>query len=114
MTKKFIFSWCNEGIESIIDVTEYENWDKHNTFKLIKGETIERNPINSIVQRLIMRARYNTQRYYEIYMITCTDDLDKEVWIQQWQDEPQFTAELIRERGYKLHSDRQTKKALIT
>jgi hypothetical protein len=35
-------------------------------------------------------------------------------WQKQWEEHPQTTADLIRERGHKIYSDRQTKKQLIT
>lgn len=103
----FIFSWDQEGIESIVPITQYENWDKENTMRLLRGESAIRNPLDSVVQRLILRARFNTQRHYEIYAIDCDSDLDEEFWRTQWETEPQFTADLIRARGHKLYSDRQ-------
>jgi hypothetical protein len=32
--------------------------------------------------------------------------MDEEFWRAQWEEYPQETAELIRERGHKLFSDR--------
>ena len=109
-TNAFIFSWDMYGIESIIPITEYEHFDHTNLLLMLAGEPTKRNPINSIVQSLIMRAKYNQQRRYEIYAIDCTEELDDEFWKQQWQDEPQATAELIRQRGLKIYSDRLTEK----
>jgi hypothetical protein len=39
--------------------------------------------------------------------------MDKAFWKKQWEEFPQETAELIRERGHKLYSDRKTTKDLI-
>jgi hypothetical protein len=40
--------------------------------------------------------------------------MDEKFWREQWEEYPQETAELIRERGHKLFSDRRVKKARIT
>lgn len=96
------------GIESIIPITEYEQFEHTNLLLMLAGEPTKRNPINSIVQLLIMRAKTNSQRRYEIYAVDCAKELDVEFWKQQWQDEPQTTAELIRQRGMKIYSDRST------
>jgi hypothetical protein len=41
--------------------------------------------------------------------------MDEAFWREQWEEYPQSTAELIRERGHKLYSDRaNTKEIKIT
>jgi len=102
----FIFSWDQYGIESIVPITQYENWDKENLFRVLKDEKVITNPINNIIRNLVLRARANSQRHYEIYAIDCDHSLDEEFWREQWKEEPQATADLIRERGLKIHSDR--------
>ena len=114
-TNAYIFMWDMQGVESIIPITKYEEWYKRNTWNALTDNPVERNPINGIMQSLILRARYNTQRHYEIYAIDCSDDLDEEFWRKQWEEYPQETAELIRAQGQKIYSDRANKrKAVIT
>lgn len=105
-TNAFIFSWYEEGIESIIPITQYERHDKENLLRLLKEEKSIANPLDVIVRNLLIRAKMNSHRHYEIYAIDCDKDLDEEFWRQQWEENPQFTADLIRERGHKLYSDR--------
>lgn len=116
MTKNaFIFSWDHLGIESIIPITQYETVDRENTMRILRDQQVVRNPLNSIIQSLLLRARYNSQRHYEIYAIDCDLSLDEEFWKKQWAIDPQGTADLIRERGHKLYSDRvDTSKVKIT
>ena len=109
----FIFSWDMHGIESIIPITQYENWDKENLIRMLKEEQTQRNPLDNIVRNLILRAQFNSQRHYEIYAIDCESELDENFWHQQWEQNPQFTADLIRERGHKIYSNRQTQQATI-
>ena len=102
----FIFSWDMYGIESIIPISQYEQVDKENLIRILKDEKPVRNPINSIIQSLILRARFNSQRHYEIYAIDCDPSLDLAFWQAQWNEHPQETAEIIREKGHRLFSDR--------
>jgi len=113
-TNAFIFSWDIHGVEAIVPISKYEHHDKENIIRLLKDQNRTRNPLDDIIRNLVLRARFNTQRHYEIYAIDCDVSLDEEFWRKQWEEEPQFTADLIRERGHKIYSDRQTKQPVIT
>jgi len=111
----FIFSWDNTGIDSIVPISQYEHIEQQNLIRILSEKPTERNPLDSIVQSLLLRARYNTHRHYEIYAVDCTEEMDETFWRKQWEEHPQFTAELIRERGHKLFSNRaETHKIKIT
>jgi len=110
----FIFSWDNLGIESIVPISQYETIDRDNTMRILREQQTVRNPINGVLQMLLLRARFNPQRHYEIYAIDCDPSLDEKFWREQWDEFPQETAELIRERGHKLYSDRSIKAIKIT
>ena len=112
-TNAYIFAWDQTGIESIIPITQYEEWDKKNTWNVLTDQPVERNPLNSIIQSLILRARYNSQRHYEIYAIECAFDMGEEEWREIWQENPQATADLIRERGQKIYSDREDRTSQV-
>ena len=113
MTKNaFIFAWDQLGIESIVPISKYEYHDQNNTMRLLREEPIIRNPLNDIIQMLTLRARFNTHRHYEIYAIDCDPSMDEKFWQEQWQDYPQETAEIIRQRGHKLYSDRATQDSI--
>lgn len=105
-TNAYIFSWNMDGIESIVPITEYEHWDQNNLILMLKDRPIKPNPLNSIVRNLVLRAQFNQQRHYEIYAIDCDKSLDEVFWREQWQEYPQETADLIRERGHKIFSNR--------
>ena len=111
----FIFSWDNLGIESIIPITQYEHIEQQNLIRILSEKPTLKNPLDGIVRSLLLRARYNPQRHYEIYAIDCTKEMDEKFWHKQWEEYPQATAELIRERGHKLYSDRvETDRIKIT
>ena len=105
-TNAFIFSWDQLGIESIIPITQYEKWDQMQLIQMLKDGTKEHNPIHRIVNMLTMRAKFNTQRHYEIYAVDCEEGITEDLWREQWETCPQETADLIRDRGHEIYSDR--------
>lgn len=101
-TNAFIFMWDNTGIEAIVPISQYEEWDQRNCWNVLTDAPIERNPLTSILQSLLIRARANSHRRYEIYTVDCELELDKIFWQNEWDNHPQSCADLIRERGNKL------------
>jgi hypothetical protein len=55
---------------------------------------------------LILRARSNPQRHYEIYTITVEPDISLKDIEDMFKDTPQAIVDLIRQRGHRLYSDR--------
>lgn len=108
-TNAYIFAWDNTGIEAVIPITQYEQVDRDNTMRILNDEPVVRNPLNGILQMLILRAKANSQRHYEIYSVDCIVELDEEYWKEAWESDPQGCADLVRERGVKLYSDRADK-----
>ena len=107
MTKNaYLVYWCSEGLESVIPVGHYEQIDIDNTFRVLNDEDPIRNPVNTIIQTMILRARYNSQRHYELYAITADDGITDKHIENMFEDDPQGSAELIRRIGHKLYSDR--------
>ena len=79
----YITMWCSEGIECVQDITEYNDWDTANAFAALSGEQPRANPLNSQVNAMRLRARFNSQRNYEIYVFTSTNDLDEDT-VKEW------------------------------
>jgi len=105
-TNAFIFSWDQLGIESIVPITQYEDWDKVQLMEVLKGNGLKKNPLNQLVHVLTLRARFNSQRHYEIYAIDCDLELDQTFWQERWEADPQWCADLVRKKGHMIHSDR--------
>jgi len=108
-TNAYLVYWCEEGLESVVPITEYERIDTENTFRILSNQDPIRNPMYSIIQMMILRGQFNTQRHYELYAIDCDQTIDKEDIEQMFDDDPQAAADLIRSRGVKVFSDRAEK-----
>ena len=111
----FLVVWDMLGLESIFSVdealNEIESYEKDKTWKTLKEEPIGKKPNPIPLQMLIMRARYNVQRSYEIYTFNTSMSMREVRKI--FADDPQPIVEWIRKNGNKIYSDYVSKK-LIT
>lgn len=105
MSHTYVLSWDCYGLEACINVSDIEKritWDA-----LTDNESQGRDPsVGSIVNSLMLRARFNHQRHYEIYAIDTEDDVTDENLRAMFESDPQGSADLIRTRGRELYSDR--------
>lgn len=108
-TNAYLVYWCDEGLESVVPITQYEHWDQENTFRVLNGKEPIRNPLNQMIHHLILRAQFNTQRHYELYAAECETNVTREDIERMFEDDPQEAADLFRELGHKIHSDRADK-----
>lgn len=102
--KHYLAYWCNEGLESITDVTKYSNWKQQQLVDIIAGRAERNNPINQMINIMIIRAKANYHRRYEIYIFN--SELEKEDIEAAFEEMPQQLADTIRVIGQKIFSDR--------
>ena len=108
-TNAYLVYWCEEGLESVVPITEYEHYDRDNTFRVLNNQETARNPLNQVIQNMLLRARVNSQRHYELYAIDCDNSIDKTDIEQMFETDPQSAADLFRSRGHRLYSARTEK-----
>jgi hypothetical protein len=97
----YLLSWDMLGLEAVINITDIE---KEATWSLLQDKATPK--LNHIVNSVMMRAKMNSQRHYEVYTVTMESSITKEDICEMFEAEPQRMAELIRERGRKVYSDR--------
>jgi hypothetical protein len=114
-TNAYLFMWNCYGIESIVPITEYEDQSKLDMWKILKGEEVGKNPLDDILSAMTLRARFNVERSYEIYAMDCEEGITKEDLFDFWDTNPQAAADLTREKGVCLFTNRnKTQKIKIT
>jgi hypothetical protein len=115
----YIISWNQTGLEAVVDITE--NIARGNAFEREKIWDLLKDPgrtphnewvheVNHMVGMMMIRARANPQRHYEIYCINTDAGITKQDMVNMFGDTPQTAADLIRERGNRLYSDRASKR----
>jgi hypothetical protein len=105
-TNAYIVYWCEEGLESVVPITQYEHIDAENTFRVLNNQEPVRNPVNTIIQHMTLRSQFNSQRHYELYAVDCLDHITKQDLETMFEKDLQAAADLIRHRGHKLYSNR--------
>ena len=114
-TTRFVAMWDMHGLEALINVTkiekEHEQWEKDNIFRVLKEQDPTPRPNHVPLEMMILRARYNSQRHYEIY--TFDSELSEEDIRETFESDPQVMADAIRNIGYKFYSDRANKKQQV-
>lgn len=107
--------WDMTGLECLINVTtiqkQHEKWEKENLFRILKDQTRPLKPANVPLDMMILRARYNSQRHYEIY--TFDSELSEKYIKQTFESDPQVMVDAIRNVGHELYSDRVLKKTQV-
>jgi len=112
---RFVAMWDMNGLESLINVTqiekEHKQWEKENIFRILKEENQTLKPAHVPLEMMIMRAKFNSQRHYEIY--TFDSELSEQDIRETFETSPQVMVDAIRGIGHKFYSDRATKSAVI-
>jgi hypothetical protein len=102
---RYVVVWDQLGLEAVWDLGAAE---QQVTFDALRGEA---NTWNRLVghqlQYFMMRARYNSHRHYEIYVLETDPDITADTIRDQFETDPQYMADLVRSRGVKVFSDRE-------
>lgn len=102
----FAIMWDCYGLESVVRLPDPAD----RTFALLKG--VEP-PSMPNINMWALRARFNTQRNYEIYIITAVPGIDEDDIRTMFEADPQHAADTIRRIGEPFLSNRDTKERLI-
>ena len=115
--KHYLAVWDCNGLESLHDVdfhmAKYNEWEKQKVLSILKEERIPDQPKGIPLQMLILRAKYNSQRSYEIYEFNST--LGYKELTKIFNDDPQPIVEWIRANGKQVYSDyvKQDRKMIV-
>ena len=96
---RFVVMWDCNGLEAVEQLPDPAD----TTFALLKGTKPPEYP-NIMHWRL--RARYNSQRHYEIYVFETVKGITAEDIREMFEASPQTAADTIREIGTVFYSDR--------
>ena len=111
MSHQFLIVWDQLGLECCIDVTEDE---QRRMWQTLKGEPVSESGIPNL-NHIMLRARLNTHRHYEIYSVEATDSITALDIREMFEASPQSAADTIRRLGHCIYSDRAERhRVLIT
>jgi len=102
----FAIMWDCNGLEAVQAVPD----PAQATFAVLQGQEPPRTPN---INMWLLRARFNTQRNYEIYIVHATPEITREDIVSMFEADPQTAADTIRRLGQKFYSDRATQSRAI-
>ena len=108
--KYFLVMWDCNGLETLQDISEYhpDNWDKNQLMGVMMGRPYKKAPIHRDITQMVLRAKFNPQRNYEIYIQQADDEITAKDFASAFNDNPQFWADYIRKHhSVKIYDDRQ-------
>jgi hypothetical protein len=119
----YIVMWHMYGLESVVDIgriyKDAEAQEAQAVWDILSSKPKQRHTsiptaLGGIITPLLMRARYNGQRQYEIYSVRTKSDITSDDLAQMFDADPQSAAESIRRSGVKMFSDRTMNKPVIS
>lgn len=96
----FAIMWDCNGLEAVLDVTEEGH---RRTWAALNNQPV---PPATNLFHWELRARYNSQRHYEIYTFKAVEGITKEDITEMFEASPQTAADTIRRIGHQIYSDR--------
>ena len=104
---QYAVMWDCHGLEALEAVPD----PALATFALLQNKEPPRPPN---LMHWQLRARYNSQRHYEIYIFSVEPGIEKQDILAMFENSPQEAADSIRRIGHCYYSDRETKERIIT
>jgi len=111
MNNLFLVVWDCYGLEYIDSLREVE---QDQIWCRLKGEpSLLANSMSLTLNSILMRARVNNQRHYEIYTIQTDESVTLEDMKTAFESMPQQIVNMIRDSGTCIFDGRETQQRLI-
>lgn len=104
-TQQYLAMWCTEGFECLINVTAQQSED---VMAVLGGEQPKGIPL----EQMRLRARFNSQRHYEIYTFSSVIP-EEDLKTIAFGKEPQVLVDAIRNCGTQIYSDRAKERTQV-
>lgn len=103
----FLAVWHMEGLESLINLDKEKEkqlqWEHERTICILTEKPVPERPQMVNLTSLLLRARYNSQRNYEIYSFR-SNVLEEDI-LEMFDEQPQLIVDWLRKNGKKIYSD---------
>jgi len=94
--------WDCNGLEFCVDVTQDE---QQLIWQSLKTGSVSQSKIPNL-NHLILRAKFNPQRCYEIYTVDAVAGVTSNDIYDMFKFDPQNSADRVRQIGHQIYSDR--------
>lgn len=110
MSDTIAVMWDCNGLEAAVNVTDIS---KQRVWAELKGEDSSKMPMEPNLLHWQLRAQFNPQRHYEIYLLEVEDGIRAEDIREAFEAAPQEMADTVRRIGHQFYSNRATDQVRI-
>lgn len=103
MSTQWVVLFDNEGLDTLVPWGELA---QDRMITTLSGGLIKSQNPQHIVSRMMLRARLNEQRSPEVWTYQTDEDIEYTDMRDLWEHNPQYMADLIREKGEQLHGNK--------
>ncbi len=104
MSDTIAVMWDCNGLEAAVNVSSIQ---KKRVWATLRGEDTKNIPVEPNLLHWQLRAQFNPQRHYEIYLVEVTDGITVDDIVKAFEASPQTMADTVRRIGHRFYSDRQ-------
>lgn len=109
-SERYLIVWDMYGLELAINM---DGCVSKRVEAALLGKEHKEVDLDHLVQRSLLRARFNSHRNYEIYAIGMPAGTTEDDVVDMFERSPQAMADLIRRKGLRLHGNRIDPKPVI-
>ncbi len=110
MSNTIALMWDCNGLEAAVNVSDIS---KKRMWAALKGEDLKTVQAEPNLMHWQLRAQFNSQRHYEIYLVEVDDGITVDDIRQAFEDNPQHMADTVRRIGHQFYSDRRQERDVI-
>lgn len=111
MSDTIALMWDCNGLEAAANVSDIR---RKLVWARLRGEDTRKIPVEPNLTLWQLRAQFNPQRNYEIYLLEVAEGITVADIREAFEADPQSMADTVRSIGHKIYSDRVTHKRAIT
>lgn len=102
----FAIMWDCHGLETVQPIPDpaMQSWRALQNLPLQLGPNLN---------HWMLRARFNPQRFYEIYIISAVPGIEKEDIEEMFEADPQTAADTIRRIGQRVYGERMQEDRIV-
>jgi hypothetical protein len=109
-THSFAIMWDCRGLEAVVCVSDIE---QKILFETLKTGQRPRHIEMPNLMHWRLRAQFNPQRHYEIYLCSAEPGISAEDIREMFENDPQTAADTIRRIGHRFYSDRVQEDSVV-
>jgi hypothetical protein len=110
MSDTIALMWDCNGLEAAANVSDIR---RKLVWARLRGEDIRTIPVEPNLTLWQLRAQFNPQRNYEIYLLEVAEGITAADIREAFDADPQGMVDTVRRIGHKIYSDRATQERVI-